>query len=480
MKKILALALTLALVLTVAAAFAENPGEGGESTSGLSITIPATNDGQVYKLYKLFDATVTEGHQTGGEGISYQLMEGKTLPDDNAWFQVDLAGNVSAKDGIEEKDIITDAFRTWATGYGKEIATITGDGTEQSFTGLSDGYYFITTTTGTLVTVTSVGPDVEVEDKNPGTTIDKKIHSAETGSVESDGEKALSQIGSSVTFESRVPIKDGALNYVFKDNMSDGLTCNGDVEVFLVDAGGVVEESTAAIDQTVCGAATYPDSGDYDIVLPFDNAWLKANKGKDIVIRYSATVNSNAVIAGDGNPNTARIEWGNTEDPLFNQDDAVVYTAQISVIKYEGSATSEDAKFLGGAGFKLKNADGKYYKLDNGVVTWVDAEESGDEHVSAEADGKMPPFIGLPDGVYTLVETTVPEGFNKASDTTVTIKDQDYATKNLDQTANVENRQGTELPSTGGIGTTIFYVIGGLLVLGAAIILVARRKAESK
>ena len=473
MRKLLALVLGLIMMLTVAAAYAED---------NLSITIPKTNEGQIYKIYKLFDATVTESHETGGEGISYQLMNGKTLPDDNTWFQVDLAGNVTAKDGIEEKDIITDAFKDWATGYGIELTDkqIEGNGAEQSFTGLSDGYYFITTTTGTLVTVTSVGPDVEVEDKNPGTTIDKKIHSAETGSVESDGEKALSQIGSSVTFESRVPIKDGALNYVFKDNMSDGLTCNGDVEVFLVDAGGVVEESTAAIDQTVCGAATYPDSGDYDIVLPFDNAWLKANKGKDIVIRYSATVNSNAVIAEDGNPNTARIEWGNTEDPLFNQDDAVVYTAQISVIKYEGSATSEDAKFLGGAGFKLKNADGKYYKLDNGVVTWVDAEESGDEHVSAEADGKMPPFIGLPDGVYTLVETTVPEGFNKASDTTVTIKDQDYAAKNLDQTANVENRQGTELPSTGGIGTTIFYVIGGVLILGAAIILVARRKAESK
>ena len=196
------------------------------------------------------------------------------------------------------------------------------------------------------------------------------------------------------------------------------------------------------------------------------------------MVRYSAKVNEGAVIAGEGNPNTAVVEWGNPEDPLSDDDDAKVFTGQISVIKYDGA--KEDEKPLGGAGFKLKNADGKYYKLANGAVTWVDAEADGDEHLSADADGVMPPFIGLADGVYTLVETTVPEGFNKASDTTITIAAHDHTEANLDQVAKVENRQGAELPSTGGIGTTIFYVIGGLLILGAAIILVARRKAESK
>ena len=120
----------------------------------------------------------------------------------------------------------------------------------------------------------------------------------------------------------------------------------------------------------------------------------------------------------------------------------------------------------------------KYYKLADGTVTWVD-EAEGTEYLS-DADGKVAPFIGLKDGVYTLVESTVPDGFNKASDHTVTIAAQDYSASNLDQVAAVENRQGAELPSTGGIGTTIFYVIGGLLVLAAAIVLVARRKAESK
>ena len=472
MKKVLALALALIMVLTVGAVFAES--------TGLTITIESTNEGQIYKIYKLFDATVTDEHVSGGEGISYQLMSGKTLPEDNTWFQVDLAGNVTAKDGIEEKDIITDAFKTWAISYGTELTDkqVTGTGNDVDVEGLSDGYYFITTTTGTLVTVTSIGPNITVKDKNPGTSIEKKVISAETGSVKSDGKEALAQVGSSVQYESRIPIANGALNYVFKDNMSDGLTCNKDVEVFLVESGTSVAESATAIDPSVCGAATYPDSGDFDIILAFDNDWLKANADKDIVVRYSATVNDGAVIAGAGNPNTAVVEWGYTEAPLSDDDEAKVFTGQISVIKYDGA--KEDEKPLGGAGFRLKNADGKYYKLTGGKVTWVEGEENGDEHVSAEADGKMPPFIGLADGVYTLVETTVPEGFNKASDTTVTIAAHDHTADNLDQVAKVENRQGAELPSTGGIGTTVFYVIGGLLILGAAIILVARRKAESK
>ena len=469
MKKFLALALALIMVLTVGAAFA---------AVDLTITIENTNDGQIYKIYKLFDATVTETHVSGGEGISYQLMEGKTLPEDNTWFQVDLAGNVTAKDGIEEKDIITDQFKSWATSYGIEVAEVDGTGNDVDVEGLKDGYYFITTTTGTLVTVTSIGPDITVKDKNPGTSIEKKITTAETGSVKSDGKEALAQVGSVVHYESRIPIANGALNYVFKDDMSDGLTCNQDVEVFLVESGASVADSAAAVDPSVCGAATYPDSGNFDIILAFDNDWLKANADKDIVVRYSATVNDGAVIAGAGNPNTAVVEWGNTEAPLSDDDEAKVFTGQISVIKYDGA--KEDEKPLGGAGFRLKNADGKYYKLTGGKVTWVEGEENGDEHVSAEADGKMPPFIGLADGVYTLVETTVPEGFNKASDTTVTIAAHDHTADNLDQVAKVENRQGAELPSTGGIGTTVFYVIGGLLILGAAVILVARRKAESK
>ena len=162
---------------------------------------------------------------------------------------------------------------------------------------------------------------------------------------------------------------------------------------------------------------------------------------------------------------------------MTDEDEVEVYSAKIGVIKYEGAKANNTP--LKDAGFKLKNAAGKYYKLVDGLVTWVDTEAAGDEHFS-KADGTMDAFTGLADGTYSLVETTVPSGFNKAADTEITIAQHDYTAANLSQVAEVENNSGAELPSTGGIGTTIFYIVGGLLVLGAAIILITRRKAESK
>ena len=92
-------------------------------------------------------------------------------------------------------------------------------------------------------------------------------------------------------------------------------------------------------------------------------------------------------------------------------------------------------------------------------------------------DGKLlTKFEGLANGTYTLVESTVPDGYNKLADTTVTIADSDVTLTNLSQAITVVNKAGSELPSTGGIGTTIFYVIGAILVLGAGVLLVTRRR----
>ena len=172
--------------------------------------------------------------------------------------------------------------------------------------------------------------------------------------------------------------------------------------------------------------------------------------------------------------NDAYLTYGENHHTTHKKTET--YNAEISVIKYDGAKA--DNKFLGDAGFKLKNAEGKYYKLTGTVVSWVDTEAEGDEHKSSATDGKVPAFIGLPNGTYTLVETTVPAGYNKAADVSLTIASGDYSLDNLQQVAEIENNKGAELPSTGGIGTTIFYILGGLLVVGAAVILVARRKAQ--
>ncbi len=471
MKKLISLVLALALVVvSFAVAFAADD---------LTITIKDTNVGQVYKIYKIFDATVAAGRQAGAEGISYKLPSGKSLAD-NAWFTVDAGGNVVVKEGVtfDENVLKSDAFKTWAVGFGTELTAkeVTGDGNDKEITGLSDGYYFITTTTGTLVTVTSIAPAADVQDKNPGTEIDKSITGVADGSVTTEKDKAIAQVGTVVNYKSEIPIANGAVNYKFEDTMSHGLTLGDTVTVSLSDG----TTTSAATGYGTLTAANQTDDTKADISIVFDNAWLKANVGKTIVIEYTGTVNNTAVIADAANPNTAKIEWGNTENPLTDDDTTEVYSAKVTVKKVDGSN-----KALEGAGFVLKNSDNKYYKNTDGSVSWGDSENDATEifpvKASEDATEAAASFTGLADGTYTLVEKTVPNGYNKAADTPVVIKGAETSNFEADLAveATVTNNSGTELPSTGGIGTTIFYIVGGLLLVGAAIILVARRKANN-
>jgi len=479
MKKLVSIVLALALVLLCMSAFAADD---------LTVTVEDTNKGQTYTIYKIFDAVVDEGRAAGDDGISYKIPSGKESAfTGNAYFDVDTAGNVTAKSTTTSAVLATPAFRTWAEGFGTSVGTFTGDGSDKAFEDLTDGYYFITTTTGTLITVTSIAPSMTVVDKNPPTEIDKEITGVADGSVKTDKEKAIAQVGTVVDFEVRIPIANGAINYAFKDDMSAGLTNNEDVTVYLADSKGAdlpASPTAIASGDEGYGTLSYPTTGDNEIVISFRNAWLSANVGKEIVIRYSATVNADAVIADASNPNTARIEWGNTENPLTNEDHVDVYSAKIIVKKVDG-----DNQALEGAGFILKNADNEYYINTNGIVSWgaeADATEifpvqATDPDTNAKTGDAVASFDGLPNGTYTLIEKTVPAGYNKAADQSLTIKDANAnnLTTELTVRAEVTNNQGTELPSTGGIGTTIFYIVGGILLVGAAIILVSRRRAHN-
>ena len=173
------------------------------------------------------------------------------------------------------------------------------------------------------------------------------------------------------------------------------------------------------------------------------------------------------------------IDYGNSDGNNSNTtppEVVEVYDAKFTVTKKDGKGQA-----LEGAGFVVMNADGKYYKLadDKKSVSWVASIDDATEYTSTSS-GAVPAFTGLGKGTYTLVEKTVPTGYNKAADSTFEIKGDDYTADNLEQKSDVVNNAGTELPSTGGIGTTIFYIVGAILVLGAGAVLVARRKASAK
>lgn len=488
MKKLLVVAFALAMCMAMSATvFAAGTGK---------VTVEDTHKGQIYKLYKIFDATTVAGRTaTQEDGISYKLMSGKTNlkatvngaeVDGAQWFTVDGQGNVTIKDDEAKAALTKDNadFKAWAEAYGAPVAPATGkeasaDNAAVEFDALDDGYYFLTTTTGSLFSIDSIAPDVTIKDKNPGTNITKKITDA--NSIDAAGKNALAQVGTTVKYESRINIKEGAYNYKFTDTMTAGLTLDPDsVKVYLVEKDAAVATGASDVN-SACGtitAANQTDNTKADITIAFGDAWLKTNKGKDIVIQYSATVNKDAIVADAANPNTAKIEYGNEDKPLTDEDTAKVYSAKVTVKKVDG-----DGNALEGAGFKLKNADNKWYKITEGIVSWVDSRDDGTQILPAKNGGTdaVASFTGLADGTYTLVETKVPEGYNKAADTPVTIKP--ASTNNLTTELTVEsevtNNSGTELPTTGGMGTTLFYVLGGLLVVGCAILLVARRRTNN-
>ena len=120
----------------------------------------------------------------------------------------------------------------------------------------------------------------------------------------------------------------------------------------------------------------------------------------------------------------------------------------------------------------------QYYKIENNVVSWVESIDEATEYTS-DAKGAVAAFTGLADGTYTIIEKTVPKGYNKTADSTIEINAGDYTATNLEMTPTVINKSGSVLPSTGGIGTTIFYIVGGILVIGAGIVLITRRRMDA-
>ena len=460
LSKVLVLLLSAIMVLAMSVSVFAAP-----STDG-SIAVTTNFKGQSYSLYQIFDAETVPGRTSDqNDGISYKLMPektdlkatvGGTVVDGAQWFTIDSKGNISVNNPGPELN--SDAFRAWVEAYGKQTGdtkTAASDNDPNiKWTGLTEGYYYITTTTGSLVTVDSIKPNAEVEDKNTIPTVDKKITGASNFSDE--GKKAFAQLGTDVEYTATVTIGKGSKNVKFHDAMDTGLDFK---------TGSIVVTGIASGDYEILST---PETGD-TFTIKFKDGLAERTV---ITIKYKATVNAEALTKLE---NHAKVTYGDNNTST-EESKTEVYNAEIGVIKYDGNKSAN--KFLGDAGFILKNSAGKYYHLSGTTVSWVDDEANADVHTSASADGKVPAFTGLAAGEYTLVEKTVPSGYNKAADTPVTIAERDYTTGNLSKIEEIENHTGTELPSTGGIGTVIFYVLGSALLIGCGIVLISRKRMQ--
>jgi fimbrial isopeptide formation D2 family protein/LPXTG-motif cell wall-anchored protein len=463
--KMLSVMFAAVMILTVA--FGTNA-NAAENDGSITITPPEGTNSEVsnaYNIYKVFDA------DTNGTAISYKLIPGKTTAP--AGFTVDDAGNVSytgsGENGqLTENDIV--AIATYvANDAPVRSVDITGS-TAATVNNLPYGYYYITTTTGSVVAINSTKPAADVKDKNTIPRLDKKARQAEDPTymeLDTDGHNAIAQVGTVIPYEATITVGKGAVGYVFHDKMSDGLAYQNDVKVY-------VGENEVATTNYV-GTAKDGDT----LTVTFKDDYLKTLAENTVLtIKYSAKLTSDA-LSVDPAANTASLNYGDNNSNNKTPDSVVkVYDAKFTVTKKDG-----EGEPLAGAGFVLMNKDGKYYKLTTtdgaSEVTWVDSIDNATEYTS-DASGAVTAFTGLGKGEYTLHEKTTPAGYNTAEDSKFTISGSNYTTGNLEQSAEVVNKAGSQLPSTGGMGTKFFYIAGAALAIGAGVVLVARRRMNAQ
>ena len=447
LKKIFALLIAMVMVLGMSTAvFAA---AGTPETGTITITPPDNTKGtNTYRIYKVFDATVNS--ETGA--VAYKLLAGCADTDVPEGFSAERGYITSAPASLDEQ-------ATALKNYDKKqlVDTVeTTDTTAGVSQSLEPGYYYIETTTGTAVYV-EAGGNKQIKDKN---VIPPVVKSAGTQYDEASL-KAIAAVGTDQPFTAQITKTKGALNLVFEDTMTN-MSYNNDV-VITVSEGTAPTATQAAVTETANG-----------FKVTFDNAYIAGlTDGTVITLNYTGKITSDALSTNPAT-NKATLTSGESNNNTSETEEVKVYNAKLTVNKKD-----DQGQPLKDAGFVIAK-DGKYYKLadDKKTITWVDSIDDATEYKS-DASGVVPAFTGLADGTYTLIEKTVPAGYNKAADSTFTIEGNNYDAGNLEQSKDVVNNAGTVLPSTGGIGTTIFYIIGAILVIGAGVVLVTRRRVNA-
>lgn len=444
-----------------------------------------------------YDITITNGGS--GTYESYQIFTGDLSTDETTLSNIKWGNGITdagktalqTKYGVSSaaelaevlgaKDFTASQAEEFAKEAGKYLRNAGG------LTGLAAGYYLVQNkTVGDHEAYTNyilkVVKNVTVEPKTSVPSIEKKVKDTNdtTGKTTDWQDSADYDINDDVPFQLTATLPNNFATYdkyylEFADTLSLGLTYNKDAKVFLVNGSDETD---------VTSSFTIAEDGS-----SFKINDLKSISGvtasSKIVVRYTAKLKSNAVIGSAGNPNTVKLIYSNNPNATgtgeTTPDTVVVFTYKVVVNKVK-----EDKKTpLEGAGFTLykKDSSGNWNAVGNeitGVTTFT--------------------FSGLDDGDYKLSETTVPDGYNKASDVefTVTAKhDEDSDAPKLTElkgtgsleftsnttdgslTTNVVNKKGSVLPSTGGMGTTILYVIGSILVLVAAILLITKKRMDA-
>lgn len=467
-KKLFAALLAAALVLAMAVpAFAETNAPKG------SITISKTVKDETYTIYRMFKL---DSYNAESNTYSYTVVEDwKDFFTTGAGSKyIDLInGHPTWKAGVDSTDdsdtvaALAKAALAWAKQKGIQSAgTQEGNGSNITFSGLDLGYYLVDSSLGALCGLNTTTPNVTIKEKNGQPTIEKKVKNSNNNWVDENNAK----IGDTVEYKVEITVADGAQTYTVYDTMSTGLTFNsGSLKV-------------TANDVVTTDYTLTPTTNGFTLVLP-ETYVSTLTKGTTIMVTYNATLNNNAVIDGDdGNTNKVTLSYGNNQNTVPSKVTTKSY--QFDLVKVDGT----NKKLLDGAEFELADGNTKlsFVKDDDGNYRVAMTGEK-DATTTITVKGGKVNIYGLAGKAYTLTETKAPDGYNKlvtsetvnladGSKTHATIVDSVYK----DGGVVVENHAGTVLPSTGGMGTTLFYVIGGGLMVAAVVLLVTKKRMEHK
>ena len=598
----------LALLCAVVAAFVLAV-PAFAATGPHTITIQSDVSGHTYEAYQVFGGDISADGTTlsnivWGDGVVTTDSNSDGIPDlldalkADPGIGDDFASATSAADvaAVLEnyKANKLDIFTQVIGGDGSEehpsylnAKTTSDPGVQNegrwsySIKNLAPGYYLVRDADGSPTTpdnppagtktkfMLEVVADVTAEAKDDTIPVDKEITGVDSEETEAKAEDAA--IGDEVEFTitTTVPEMDGynRFKFVVEDTLSAGLTYKANsLKVYLVDTPDAELTEENLLEKGTDYKVTEPGTPEEDqpstlTVTFLDFLQRHANdNGKTIKVVYTATVDTDAVIGVEGNPNDVKIVFSN--DPNYNYEgddpeegepkgETPKSTVRVYVTGLQLKKVDQDREALPGAQFEIKgdtlnttlitgvefvkNQDGtgQYYLLTSGAYTTTKPAADGsqdnyyqsttqtydrkvfsDSVVEAGGELKVTAWVndqgilevdGLKAGTYTITELTAPDGYNKVDPITVTIGWEAPTTVNTackwtvtstpDNLAEVsqgiegspaagiivltiQNLPGATLPSTGGIGTTIFYAVGATLVIGAGVVLVSRYRAN--
>ena len=427
-----------------------------------------------------------------------------------------------ANDSAEAKEFakcIKNALSTTISG--------TYDSASGKITGLDDGYYIVVTgegstadnrkawssgllqVAGNSLTIAEVTPKADVA------SVEKKVYEDSTDTWQDIADAEMQQ---DVKFRLSATLPSNYDEYnqyymQFKDQLDSGFENAGNVKYYVKSGSTVTELTTTEITADTANVSNMTFTCTDLKKIPE----LKA--GDTLIVEYTAKLNEGAIVTPEtGNNNAVTLVYSNNpsvdvdgtktpgtpENPTGEtpEDKVRVLTYELDATKIDGVTKAT----LAGAKFKLQRAeDNKWATIDSGKITgWV-TEESNATEITSGADGKFT-ITGFDEGTYYLKETaaptsdynlpTTPFEVTIASEFTSTTFDTwaadtnplnkltlngqgDYKTTGIVE-MDIENTKGSSLPSTGGMGTTIFYTVGGMLVVGSGIMLITKKRMKNK